>query len=105
MKLGRYDKYLGHMPYRLPILFACAECGGGIRVVCTPDGGYDVACLANSDHEGLASDTEHSWGILVADELVEKNKQLADIAKVLPGVANYIHAQRNATKRALFGED
>ena len=57
MKLGRYDKYLGHMPYRLPILFACAECGGGIRVVCMPDGGYDVACLANNEHPGVSSFT------------------------------------------------
>lgn len=55
MNLGRHEKYQGHMPYRLPILFVCAECGGGIRVCCTPDGGYEVVCREDERHDGLKS--------------------------------------------------
>ena len=56
MKLGRYDKHLGHMPYRLPILYICAECGGEIRCCCTGDGGYEVTCRTEDErHDGLKS--------------------------------------------------
>lgn len=55
MNLGRHDKYQGHMPYRLPILYICAECSGEIRCWCDADGGYNVTCREDERHDGLKS--------------------------------------------------
>jgi len=107
VKLGRYDKYLGHMPYRLPILFVCAECGGGISVCCTDDGGYNVICMADERHEGLRS-SEEVQQIEAKRQTtlsIDQVAQLDSIARQLPEVKRYMEEQRQTLKKELFGED
>ena len=107
MKLGRYDKYLGHMPYRLPILFVCAECGGGISVCCTDDGGYNVICMADERHEGLKAEA-------LAEQIIEQTSradaaesetQLKALSKLSPEVNKFLNERRKTLKKELFGED
>ena len=106
MKLGRYDRYLGHMPYRLPILFACAECGGGIRVCCTLDGGYSVVCMEDEKHDGLKSSAlvEQEKALQVVSDNAEKFEQLIQLAQVSTTVNAFLEKKRAEDKKALFGE-
>ena len=55
MKIGRYGKFDGHLPYCLPTLYVCAECGGEIRCCCEASGGYNVTCRTDERHDGLKS--------------------------------------------------
>src|SRR3990167_9816919 len=96
MNLGRNDRYLGHMPYRLPILYVCAECGGEIRCLCTADGGYVVICRIEEKHDGLKSRTqvEQEKSLQSVADSTEKATQLEALAKLSPEVNNYIQIQR-----------
>jgi len=107
MILGRHDRYLGHLPYRLPTLYVCAECGGEIRCCCTGDGGYEVTCRTDERHDGLKSraqvELERSLQAMAFSALREM--QLDEIAKYLPEANKYMQAQREELKKVLFGED
>ena|SRR3990167_8726414 len=107
MKLGRFDKYLGHMPYRFPILFVCAECEGWIRVCCTDDGGYSVVCAVDERHEGLKSsalvEQEKAWREVSDD--ANKFEQLIQLAQVSYTVNVFLEKKRAEDRKALFGED
>jgi len=107
MKLGRYDKHLGHMPYRLPILYICAECGGEIRCCCTGEGGYEVTCRTDERHDGLKSraQIEQEKSSQSVADTTEKATQLDALARLSPEVNKYMQAQRQTLKRELFGED
>jgi len=107
MNLGRNDRYLGHMPYRLPILYVCAECGGEIRCCCTGDGGYEVACRIDERHDGLKSraQVEQEASLQAVADSTEKATQLEALAKYLPEANKYMQAQREELKKVLFGED
>ena len=76
MILGRNERYLGHMPYRLPILYVCAECGGETRICFGASGGYTIGCRTDANHEGLKSraqvEQEKSLQVVVdATEMIE----------------------------------
>ena len=107
MKLSRHGKFDGHLPYRLPTLYVCAECGGEIRCCCTGDGGYEVACRVDERHNGLKSgaQAEQDRRLKAVADSTEKMTQLDALAKLSPEVNNYIQTQRQTLKRELFGED
>ena len=95
------------MPYRLPILYVCAECGGEIRVCYGASGGYTISCRTDSNHDGLKSraqveEAEALRSIINATEGAETLKQLAAI---VPEIDNYLKAQSRELSKALYGED
>ena len=107
MNLSRHGKFDGHLPYRLPTLYVCAECGGEIRCCCTVDGGYEVTCRTDERHDGLKSRAQVEQEALfqaVADS-TEKATQLEALAKLSPEVNKYLQTQRQTLKKELFGED
>ena len=105
MILGRHDKYLGHMPYRLPILYVCAECGDEIRCCCTPDGGYRITCLTDEKHVGLKSraQVEQDKALQAVADSTEKAEQLEQLVGIMPEVDNYLKVQRRELSRVLYG--
>ena len=107
MNLGRNDRYLGHMPYRLPILYVCAECGYYVSCFCTPDGGYRIICRADERHDGLKSraQVEQESALQAVSDSTEKATQLDALARLSPEVNKYMQIQRQTLKRELFGED
>ena len=107
MKLSRHGKFDGHLPYRLPILYICAECGGEIRCCCTGDGGYEVACRVDERHDGLKSraQVEQESALQAVSDSTEKATQLDALARLLPEVNKYMQTRRQSLKRELFGED
>ena len=107
MKLSRHGKFDGHLPYRLPTLYVCAECGGEIRCCCTVDGGYEVTCRTDARHDGLKSRTqvEQEKSLQSAADSTEKATQLDALARLSPEVNKYMQTQRQTLKRELFGED
>src|SRR3990167_11470062 len=107
MKIGRYCKFDGYLPYRLPTLYVCAECGGEIRCCCTGEGGYEVACRIDERHDGLKSraQVEQESALQAVADSTEKATQLDALAKLSPEVDNYMRTQRQTLKKELFGED
>jgi len=107
VKLSRHGKFDGHLPYRLPTLYVCAECGGEIRCCCTVDGGYEVTCRTDARHDGLKSRTqvEQEKSLQSAADSTEKATQLDALARLSPEVNKYMQTQRQTLKRELFGED
>jgi len=107
MKLSRHGKFDGHLPYRLPTVYVCAECGGEIRCCCTSDGGYEVTCRTDERHDGLKSreQVEQEASLQAVADSTEKVTQLDALAKLLPEVNKYMQTQRQALKKELFGED
>lgn len=107
MILGRNDRYLGHMPYRLPTLYVCAECGGEIRCCCEASGGYNVTCRTDERHDGLKSraQVEQEASLKAVADSTEKATQLDALARLSPEVNKYMQTQRQTLKRELFGED
>ena len=107
MNLGRNDRYLGHMPYRLPILYVCAECGGEIRCCCEASGGYNVTCRTDERHDGLKSraQVEQEASLKAVADSTEKATQLDALARLSPEVNHYMQTQRQTLKKELFGED
>ena len=107
MILGRNDRYLGHMPYRLPMLYACAECGGEIRCCCEASGGYNVTCRTDERHDGLKSraQVEQEASLKAVADSTEKATQLDALARLLLEVNKYMQTRRQSLKRELFGED
>ena len=69
MILSRHGKFDGHMLYRLPTLYVCAECGDEIRCCCTPDGGYNVTCRDDERHEGLKSRAQVEQEVELLEEV------------------------------------
>ena len=106
MILGRYELYDGHMPYRLPVLYVCAECGGEIRVYCEADGGYSVVCRTDERHECLKSRTlaEQEAILQTVANTADNIVQLDSISKLSPEVKGYVDEQHKSLKKELFGE-
>ena len=107
MILGRNERYLGHMPYRLPILYVCAECGGEIRVCFSTSSGYTISCRAYLNHGGLKSraQVEQEKSLQAVADSTEKAEQLEQLAGVMPEVDNYLKTQRQELSNALYGKD
>ena len=107
MKLSRHGKFDGHLPYRLPILYICAECGGEIRCCCEASGGYNVTCRTDERHDGLKSraQVEQEASLKAVADSTEKATQLDALARLSPEVNKYMQTQRQTLKRELFGED
>ena len=107
MILGRNERYLGHMPYRLPILYVCAECGGEIRICYGASGGYTISCRTDARHDGLKSraQVEQERSLQAVADATEKAEQLEQLAGVMPEVDNYLKTQRRELSKTLFGED
>ena len=107
MILGRNDRYLGHMAYRLPTLYVCAECGGEIRCCCEVSGGYNVTCRTDERHDGLKSraQVEQEASLKAVADSTEKATQLDSISRVLPEVRRFLETRREILKKELFGED
>ena len=107
MKLSRHGKFDGHLPYRLPTLYVCAECGGEIRCCCEASGGYEVTCRTDERHDGLKSraQVEQEASLKAVADSTEKATQLDALARLSPEVNKYMQTQRQTLKRELFGED
>ena len=107
MNISRHGKFDGHLPYRLPTLYVCAECGGEIRCCCGASGGYNVTCRTDERHDGLKSraQIEQEKSSQSVADTTEKATQLDALAKLSPEVNNYIQIQRQTLKKELFGED
>ena len=95
------------MPYRLPTLYVCAECGGEIRCCCEASGGYNVTCRTDERHDGLKSraQVEQEASLKAVADSTEKATQLDALARLSPEVNKYMQIQRQTLKRELFGED
>ena len=95
------------MPYRLPTLYVCAECGDEVRCCCTVDGGYEVTCRTDERHDGLKSraQIEQESALQAVSDSTEKATQLDALARLLLEVNKYMQTRRQSLKRELFGED